>query len=29
MTFVGLQSEQEINDVTGYLEQFGADGRKK
>jgi len=29
MTFAGLQSEQEISDVIGYLEQFDASGKKK
>jgi cytochrome c len=29
MTFAGLKSEKEINDIWAYLSQFGADGKKK
>lgn len=28
MVFAGIKNEQEIKDLTGYLKQFGADGRK-
>lgn len=29
MVFVGLKNEQEIKDVTAFLKQFGADGKKQ
>jgi cytochrome c len=29
MTFPGLQSEQDIDDLIHYLEQYGPDGRKR
>ncbi|MEP9378189.1 cytochrome c family protein [Aquabacter sp. CN5-332] len=29
MTFVGLKSDQEIKDVTAFLKQYGADGKKQ
>jgi cytochrome c len=29
MVFAGLKSEQEVKDLTAFLAQFGADGKKK
>jgi cytochrome c len=29
MAFAGIKKEDEIKDLTAYLKQFGADGKKK
>jgi len=29
MSFAGLKDQQKVNDLVGYLKQFGADGKKQ